>query len=67
MANNKDADQTVRMCKLICVFVVGKWHKSVGSYYTVSWHKIQFDNAAEFTYCLIFHDMKGTLSNDEFI
>ena len=30
--NNKDADQTARMCRLICIFVVRIWHKQVFSW-----------------------------------
>ena len=31
-SDNKDADQTARMCRLICAFVVRIWHKQVFSW-----------------------------------
>ena len=30
--NNKGADQTARMCRLICAFIVSIWHKQVFSW-----------------------------------
>ena len=42
-ANNKGADQTAWMCRLICTFVVRKWWKQVFSWHGSFWYP----------YCLI--------------
>ena len=41
--NNKGADQTARMCRLICTFVVRIWHKQVfswGGSFDAVWSKV---------------------------